>query len=382
MLAVCVQHEMDHLEGKLFVDYLSDLKRQRIRKKLDKDRKERAAKPRRSTSARCAARVLSPPPFPLRVAFAGTPAFSLPALRALVRSAHEVVGVLTQPDRPAGRGQQLAASPVKQAALAAGLPVAQPADARRPRTGAQTLRRLATGCAGGRGLRPDPAAGVLRLPRLGCLNIHASLLPRWRGAAPIQRAILAGDAETGVTIMQMDAGLDTGPMLLQAADAHRARDDTRRILHDGWRRWVRRRSSRRSTAWPTAAEAATAAREGVTYAAKLAKAEARIDWTRAPRKIDRQVRAFNPWPVAETRCDGEPVQLLRSAAEPDESTRLGRPAARHGPVGCPSARCSFSAAWAGSRCCKCSAPAAARSPRGNSPNAAPLAVPRRSVSLQ
>lgn len=150
----------------------------------------------------------------MRIAFAGTPAFALPALHALLDSGHAVVGVLTQPDRPKGRGRQLAASPVKEAALAAGIAVAQP----------QSLKSEADRAAL-MSWRPDvlvvvayglilPRA-VLELPSLGCVNIHASLLPRWRGAAPIQRAVLAGDAESGVTIMLMDSGLDTGPMLLQ-----------------------------------------------------------------------------------------------------------------------------------------------------------------------
>ncbi len=260
---------------------------------------------------------------PLRIAFAGTPAFSVPALKALIHSSHDVVGVLTRPDRPKGRGQQIAASPVKQAAEAAGLPVSQP----------ETLKTEA-GRAELAGWQPEllvvvayglilpPAA--LALPRLGCVNIHASLLPRWRGAAPIQRAILAGDEQTGTTIMQMDAGLDTGPMLLQRPMTISA-DDTAGSLHD-------RLSLQGAEALIEALDGLVAGSlratpqpaEGATYAAKLEKAEARIDWTARATEIERKVRAFTPWPIAETRYAGEPLRILRATAEPgDESNRLG-----------------------------------------------------------
>jgi methionyl-tRNA formyltransferase len=248
----------------------------------------------------------------LRVAFAGTPDFSVPALAALLRSTHQVAGVLTQPDRPKGRGQQLAASPVKRAAIAARLPVAQP----------ETLK-TGEGRAALVGWRPDvlvvvayglilpPAA--LAIPRLGCVNIHASLLPRWRGAAPIQRAILAGDAETGATIMLMDAGLDTGPMLLQrrlTIEPH----DTGGSLHDrlasaGAEALIEAlRALEAGTSQPQPQSA-----EGVTYAAKLEKAEARIDWAVPAVEIERKVRAFNPWPIAETRYDGQQLRVLRAS---------------------------------------------------------------------
>jgi len=249
----------------------------------------------------------------LRVAFAGTPEFALPALAALVAQ-HEVVGVLTQPDRPAGRGQKLKASPVKAAALAAHLPVSQP----------QSLKNE-TGRAQLTGWNPDVLvvvayglilpAEVLRAPRLGCINIHASLLPRWRGAAPIQRAILAGDSESGVSIMHMDAGLDTGPVLLQRHCAI-SREHTGGRLHDELS--------------VLGAEALLAAleglgrgsltgvpqpREGVTYAAKINKAESRIDWRGDAEGIDRQVRALNPWPVAETTLEGEQLRIFVARAE-------------------------------------------------------------------
>jgi methionyl-tRNA formyltransferase len=246
----------------------------------------------------------------------------VPALQALVASSHEVVGVLTQPDRPKGRGQQLAASPVKQAALAANLPVAQPL----------TLK-TAEGRSALESWKPDvmvvvayglilPSA-ALTIPRLGCVNIHASLLPRWRGAAPIQRAILAGDEETGVTIMQMDVGLDTGPMLLK----HPVRiepDDTAASLHD---RLAATGANAVLEALDGLSNGTMAAEPqpevGVTYAAKLEKSEARIDWTARAVEIERQVRAFNPWPIAETKYEGEQLRVLKARAEMSESTRLG-----------------------------------------------------------
>ncbi len=251
----------------------------------------------------------------LRVVFAGTPAFAVPALRALA-GVHQIVGVLTQPDRPAGRGRALMASPVKQAALELGVPVAQPpqlrGDSADATAGLATLRSwqpdVMVVVAYGLILPPD----VLTLPRLGCLNIHASLLPRWRGAAPIQRAILAGDAHTGISIMQMDAGLDTGAVLCTeriaigaqttSAQLHDelARAGARQILHalDGLAR-----GTLVATPQP---------QEGVTYAQKLTKSEARIDWNLPARQIDRQVRAFNPWPSAQTTLGGEPIKLWRS----------------------------------------------------------------------
>jgi methionyl-tRNA formyltransferase len=261
----------------------------------------------------------------LRIAFAGTPDFAVPALHALVRSRHLVVGVLTQPDRPKGRGQQLAASPVKAAALAANIPVAQP----------QTLKTEA-GREALLAWEPDvlvvvayglilPAA-ALAIPRLGCVNIHASLLPRWRGAAPIQRAILAGDEQTGTTIMLMDAGLDTGPMLLQRPLGIEP-DDTGGSLHD-------KLSMQGAEAIVEALEGLESGRlqprpqpgEGVTYASKLEKAEARIDWTARATDIERKVRAFNPWPIAETIYSGEQLRILRAKAEIEDSARLaGKP---------------------------------------------------------
>lgn len=246
----------------------------------------------------------------------------MPALQALVGSAHSVVGVLTQPDRPKGRGQQLAASPVKQAALAAGLPIAQPhtlktEEGRAPLVAWQpdVLVVVAYGL-----ILPAAALGI---PRLGCVNIHASLLPRWRGAAPIQRAILAGDEETGVTIMQMDEGLDTGPMLLKRAIRIEP-EDSGGSLHD--RLAVVGANALLETLDRLASGTAVPEPQperGVTYAAKLEKAEARIDWSARALDIERKVRAFNPWPIAETRYEGEQLRVLKAKAEMGDSPSVG-----------------------------------------------------------
>jgi methionyl-tRNA formyltransferase len=255
-------------------------------------------------------------PKPLRLVFAGTPEFAVPSFAACVASGAEVVAAYTQPDRPAGRGRKLAASPVKQAALAAGVAVEQPPTLR----DADARARLAAHA-------PDlivvvayglilPKA-VLALPRLGCWNVHASLLPRWRGAAPIQRAILAGDRETGVDLMQMEAGLDTGPVLLEARTPIHP-DDTGGTLHDrlatlgasvladGLARVMRGETL-----------VATPQREdGIEYAHKLDKAEARLDWNEPAAALERRVRAFDPWPVAEAVVDGERLRIWSAQALP------------------------------------------------------------------
>jgi len=255
----------------------------------------------------------------LRVAFAGTPDFAVPALRALIDSRHRVVGVLTRPDRPKGRGQRIAASPVKQAAEAAQLPVAQP-DTLKSDVGRADLARWNPDVlvVVAYGLILPPAA--LALPRLGCVNIHASLLPRWRGAAPIQRAILAGDEYTGVTIMLMDAGLDTGPMLLQRRLQIEA-EDSGGSLHDrlsvlGAQALLEALDGLASGTLSAQPQPA----EGVTYAAKLEKAEALIDWSASATEIERKVRAFNPWPIAETRFEAEQLRILRARARSSESS--------------------------------------------------------------
>jgi methionyl-tRNA formyltransferase len=248
----------------------------------------------------------------LRVAFAGTPDFSVPALEALVASSHTVVGVLTQPDRPKGRGRQITAGPVKAAALAHSIPVAQPVTLKDP-AGRVELEAwqpdLLVVVAYGLILPP----AVLSLPRLGCVNIHGSLLPRWRGAAPIQRSILAGDTLTGVTIMLMDKGLDTGPMLLKKETPIES-TDTGGSIHD-------RLSVLGAAALLEALEGYQAGAlapvpqpaEGVTYAAKIEKSEALLDWRRGALELDRQVRAFNPWPITETRLEGEQLRVFSAS---------------------------------------------------------------------
>jgi methionyl-tRNA formyltransferase len=258
----------------------------------------------------------------MRIVFAGTPEFAVPALAALHASSHTLVGVLTQPDRPAGRGRQLGVSPVKQFALAAGLPLDQPA----------TLRTEA-GRAALHGWAPDLLVVVayglilppeaLAIPVRGCLNIHGSLLPRWRGAAPIQRALLAGDAATGVTIMQMDAGLDTGPMLLERARPI-GPTDTSVTLHEalaklGAEALLEAIAGLESGAIVPRPQPA----EGATYAPKVDKAEARVHWGEAAAMIDRRIRAYQPWPVAETVFDAEPLRLHEARALSDDEA--GRP---------------------------------------------------------
>ncbi len=244
----------------------------------------------------------------LAVVFAGTPDFAVPAFEAIAASRHRIVAAYTQPDRPAGRGLKLEPSPVKRAALARGIPVEQPVTLKDP----AAVERLASWRADvmvvvAYGLLLPQA--VLDVPRLGCLNIHASLLPRWRGAAPIQRALLAGDRETGITIMRLEAGLDTGPMLSRQA-LPIAPEETGGSLHD--------RLARLGGGLIVEAldrlEAGTARFEpqddtAATYARKLAKSEALIDWTQPAEALERQVRAFDPWPVAETRLDGQQLRV-------------------------------------------------------------------------
>ena len=244
----------------------------------------------------------------LRIVFAGTPEFAAEHLRALLDSPHQLVAVYSQPDRPAGRGQKLAASPVKQLAVQREIPVYQPQTLRDPVAQAELAA-----------LAPDllvvvayglilPQA-VLDIPRLGCINSHASLLPRWRGAAPIQRAIEAGDPESGVTVMQMEAGLDTGPMLLKVRTPITA-DDTGGSLHD-----------RLASLGPQAVlEAIAGLAAGTlrgevqddslaTYAHKLNKDEARLDWTRPAVELQRLIRAFHPWPICHSTLNGEALKV-------------------------------------------------------------------------
>ncbi|MFC3652803.1 methionyl-tRNA formyltransferase [Dyella humi] len=250
----------------------------------------------------------------MRIVFAGTPEFSVPCLEACRASGAQVVAVYTQPDRPAGRGRKLTPSPVKQAALAANIPVEQPETLKAAEVRA-TLEAY----------RPDlmvvVAYGlilsrkVLAIPHLGCWNVHASILPRWRGAAPIQRAILAGDTETGVDLMQMEAGLDTGPVLLERRTPI-TRDDTGGTLHDrlsALGAGVLAEGLRRTLSGAPL-EATPQSEASVVYAHKLEKSEARLDFSRPAMALERQVRAFDPWPVAEGDIAGEPVRIWAAHA--------------------------------------------------------------------
>jgi len=249
---------------------------------------------------------------PLRILFAGTPEFALPPLQALIDGEHDIVGVLTQPDRPAGRGKQLRAGPVKQLALEHGLVVLQPESLK----DAEWQQKLA-------GLQPDLMvvvaygliipARLLDLPRLGCWNIHASLLPRWRGAAPIQRAIEAGDEKTGVCIMQIEVTLDTGPVYHCLATTIEA-SDTGGILHDRLAEMGARALKsciemlvKGELSQPVAQDDARA-----VYAQKLSKAEAELDWNQAAGVLERRVRAFNPWPVAWCELGGQRLRIWQA----------------------------------------------------------------------
>ncbi|EIK97527.1 methionyl-tRNA formyltransferase [Pseudomonas sp. M47T1] len=255
----------------------------------------------------------------MRIVFAGTPEFAAEHLKALLASPYEVVAVYTQPDRPAGRGQKLMPSPVKQLALEHGITVLQPPTLRNEDAQAELAA-----------LKPDlmvvVAYGlilpqvVLDIPRLGCINSHASLLPRWRGAAPIQRAVQAGDAESGVTVMRMEAGLDTGPMLLKVSTAITAQD-TGGSLHD-----------RLAQMGPPAVIQAVGGLaagtlvgevqndELATYAHKLNKDEARLDWSQPADVLERLVRAFFPWPICHSTLNGEAVKVLAAHVSEGQGT--------------------------------------------------------------
>jgi len=257
----------------------------------------------------------------MKIVFAGTPDFSVPSLQALLDSPHDVVAVYTQPDRPAGRGRQTVASPVKQLAMQHDLPVCQP-DSLKPDAAQQQLAQwqpeLMVVVAYGLLL---PAA-VLGMPRLGCINVHASLLPRWRGAAPIQRAILAGDTETGVCLMQMDAGLDTGPVLV-CSRCEIAADDTGERLHDKLSLLGARLLSGNLAALEKAELEAHPQDESLaSYAGKLQKSEARIDWKASAIDIANKIRAFNSWPVAETRYEGRQLRIWEAYPLPADSDTM------------------------------------------------------------
>jgi len=258
----------------------------------------------------------------LKIIFAGTPHFAAAALDALLSQHFDVVAVLTQPDRPAGRGMQLAASPVKELALRHGLRVMQPATLK----DADIQSELATFAAdvmvvAAYGLILPQA--VLQVPKYGCLNIHASLLPRWRGAAPIQRAILAGDSETGITVMQMDAGLDTGDMLLKKM-CPISNNDNAQSLHDKLAELgaaaiveaLRLLEQKRLVHTPQDSTL-------TTYAAKLSKGEAQIDWTWSAYRIACAVRAYNPFPVASTIFNTTPIKIFQVSARAGLSGQPG-----------------------------------------------------------
>jgi methionyl-tRNA formyltransferase len=255
----------------------------------------------------------------LRIVFAGTPEFAAVALKSLLTSGHEIVAVYTQPDRPAGRGRKLTPSPVKQLALDHQLPVEQPLNFKQQDTidalGAYRADLMIVAAYGL--LLPE---NVLNLPRYGCMNIHASLLPRWRGAAPIQRAILAGDNETGITIMQMDIGLDTGAMLLKKATPI-SQDDTAASLHD--RLAVLGGEAMLEVLQQLMQNKLQREKQNdalACYARKLHKDEAWINWQNDIEHISRQIRAFNPWPIAQTQYHEDIIRIHAAAMTTNSSS--------------------------------------------------------------
>lgn len=247
----------------------------------------------------------------MRIIFAGTPAFAAETLAALLASEHEICAVYSQPDRPAGRGRKLTASPVKQLALEHGIPVEQPLNFKQENS-IQTLADyqadlmivVAYGL-----LLPQK---VLDTPKYGCINVHASLLPRWRGAAPIQRAILAGDKESGVCIMQMEAGLDTGPVLLEARCAIKV-DDNAQDLHDRLAKLGAQTLLDCLDNFAALQKSAKQQEDSLScYAEKLQKQEALLDWQQPAKQLLRQINAFNPWPVAQTVWRGETFRIWQA----------------------------------------------------------------------
>ena len=244
----------------------------------------------------------------MRIIFAGTPDFSVPALQALMASPHEVVAVYTQPDRPLGRGRKLVHGPVKQVAIDHNIPVYQPLDFKSAESVEELQADLMVVVAYGLIL---PQA-ILDAPLLGCINIHASLLPRWRGAAPIQRAIIAADQQTGISIMQMNAGLDTGPVWLRR-EVDISANETGAHLHDRLAQLgAEALMDALALLGSDGRQAAAQVDEGVTYAHKLSKSEAAIDWSEPAALIHRKVCAYNSWPVAYTQLDGKQLRVWES----------------------------------------------------------------------
>jgi len=259
---------------------------------------------------------------PLKIIFAGTPDFAARHLDALLASEHQVTGVFTQPDRPAGRGNKLTPGPVKVLAQTHGIPVFQPKSLR-PEENQQLVADLQADIMVVVAYGLILPQAVLSMPRLGCVNVHGSLLPRWRGAAPIQRALWAGDHETGVTIMQMDAGLDTGDMLLKL-NCPIGPEDTSASLYDrlaelgpqGLLQTLNMLAANR--AQPEVQDNALA-----TYAEKLSKEEARLDWTLPAAQLERCIRAFNPWPVSYFLLDEQPVKAWQATVLPHQNKQPG-----------------------------------------------------------
>ncbi len=258
----------------------------------------------------------------LKIIFAGTPDFAARHLDALFASEHQVVGVFTQPDRPAGRGKKLVASPVKTLAEAHQIPVFQPASLRQPENqqliadlDADIMVVVAYGL-----LLPET---VLNMPKLGCINVHGSLLPRWRGAAPIQRALWAGDQQTGVTIMQMDVGLDTGDMLCKLT-CPIGPEDTSASLYEALAQLGPQGMLQTLQQLATGTAHAEKQDEALaTYASKLSKEEARLDWSLPAEQLERCIRAFNPWPVSYLMIEDQPVKVWKAAVLPHQHARPG-----------------------------------------------------------
>lgn len=259
---------------------------------------------------------------PLKIIFAGTPDFAARHLDALLASEHQVVGVFTQPDRPAGRGNKLTPSPVKVLAQAHDVPVFQPKSLK-PEDNQQLVAALQADVMVVVAYGLILPKAVLDMPRLGCINVHGSLLPRWRGAAPIQRSLWAGDAETGVTIMQMDVGLDTGDMLHKLA-CPITEQDTSATLYDklaqlgpeGMLKTLEQLAT--GSAQPEKQDEAL-----VSYAEKLSKEEARLDWTLSAAQLERCIRAFNPWPMSYFMVDDQPVKVWQASVLPHQAKQPG-----------------------------------------------------------